>query len=709
MARLGRGVALEAMLRPRAIAVVGASSQPGHFGYQPLSNLATFGFGGGVYGVNPVRSQILGYPCVPDISELPEGIEHAVIALRAELVPDAIVACGERGIPTATIVASGFEEVGTKSGAELQAALEDALSSSGVRICGPNSLGVADFVTGAVPIASANLPDHAPGSGVAIVSQSGGLGITILHRAVSRGIGVGQLVVAGNELDVSIPEYLEVLVGFDDVRAVLCYMEAVRDPEGLLAIAQLARESDLPLVMLKAGRSRAGQRAATAHTGALATSTVVFDGLLTEAGAAIATTIDEAIFAAGLFSRFGAAAGRRCGVYGVAGGMSVVMADLFEDAAIEMPEPASETVSALRTLLPDTMPGNPLDSGGRFLTASGEPVLGRALTTYGSDPAFDVLVYGAMPWRGEREVVYGDGLVQAIGAVDKPSVVLQYGASPYTDRLASRLREAGSLVLDPPEAGAAALSLWLSWGSVFTAAGATDADSGLAQEVRTALAHSRSIGRTMVTEHDAMSLLERLGVPVVATRKASSEDEAVTTAAEFGDPIVLKALSAQVVHRARIGALAVGISGEHSVRAAWRDISARVGAVPGAILEGMVVQPLVPAGHELLVGLHRDPQFGHVVVIGIGGTMAETIGRSVARRGPIDEEGVTALLGTLGLQMLAESDAVAGLTRVLSGLFKLQRAAGEDIVSVDLNPVIVGPAGTVAVDALIVLEQESQG
>ena len=696
------------MLRPRAIAVVGASSQPGHFGYQPLRNLATFGFRGDVYGVNPVRSEIVGYPCVQDISDLPEGIDHAVIALRADLVPDAVIACGERGIPTATIVASGFEEVGTTSGAELQAVLEAALSSSGVRICGPNSLGVADFVTGAVPIASANLPDRAPGSGVAIVSQSGGLGITILHRALSRGIGVGQLVVAGNELDVSIPEYLEALMRLDDVRAVLCYMEAVRDPEGLLAVARFARESAMPLVMLKAGRSRTGQRAAAAHTGALATSGVVFDGLLGEAGAAIAWTIDEAIFATGLFSKFGAAPGSRCGVYGVAGGMSVLMADLFERAAIDMPEPAPETVSALRTLLPDTMPGNPLDSGGRFLTSSGEPVLGRALTIYGSDEAFDVLIYGAMPWRGEREVVYGDGLVQAIGALDKPSVVLQYGASPYTDPLAARLREAGSLVLDPPEAGAAALSLWLSWDSGPITAGVGNGDPMLADEVRTALARWRELGRTTVTEHDAMSLLETLGVPVAATRMATSEDEAVTAAAGFGGPVALKALSAQVAHRASIGALAVGISGEHAVRASWRDISARVGAVPGAHLEGMVVQRLIPAGYELIVGLHRDPQFGHIVLIGIGGTMAETIGRTVARRGPVDEDGVAALLAEIGLGELAGPDAVAGLTRVLSGLFTLERAGGENVVSVDLNPVIVGPVGAVAVDALIVLEPESR-
>ena len=711
----GADDALRRLLEPRSIAIVGASPRAGHFGNQPFVNLRGFGFTGAVYGVNPSHTEVEGYPCVAAVEELPDGVDHAVLVVRAAQAPALVARCGARGIPAVTVVASGFAEAGSEEGRALQARLLEAARSAGVRVCGPNTLGVANFRTGAVPFVSGNLPPEVHAGGVAIVSQSGGIGFTLLNRAWSRGVGTGYLVVAGNEVDVTIAELVAHLTRAEGVDVVLCYIEAVRDGPGLVKAAAAAWRVGVPVVMVKAGRSAAGQRAAATHTGALATSAVVFDGVMRQAGVLLAGGIDEAIGAAALVERFGPPAGDGFGVYGMGGGLSVVLADQFEAAGLRLPQPSKATRRSIREALPDVNPGNPLDSGGQFLTARGEPVLPGVRRRYAADPAFDALVVGCMPVRGSRERVYGEAIAAAATAAGKPCAALHYSAPPLSDGLARRLREAGIPVLDPPEAGVRALALWsrLARRRATPASGAAPrhgAAESVAAEVAgaavEALRHARAAGTTVVTEYEASRVLTALGVPFAASAVAGDADEAVRLAAAMQGPVVLKALSPQVTHRSKAGLVHLGVVGEARVRAAYQAISTRLAAIDGAVLDGVLVQELLPPGRELLVGLERDRQFGPVVVLGLGGGDAEALRRICVRIPPVDGGQVAGMLEELGLPDL--HDRRQRLAAVLNSVASLAALAGDAVESVDVNPLVVGADGSIrAADALIVLRADA--
>jgi acyl-CoA synthetase (NDP forming) len=706
------GGALRRLLEPRSIAIVGASPRAGHFGNQPFVNLRTFGFTGEVHGVNPSHTEVEGYPCVASVEELPDGVDHAVLVVRAAQAPELVARCGARGIPAVTVVASGFAETGGEEGRALQARLLEAARSAGVRVCGPNTLGMANFRTGAVPFVSGNLPPEVHPGGVAIVSQSGGIGFTLLNRAWSRGVGAGYLVVAGNEVDVTIPELVGHLARAEGVSAVLCYIEAIRDGPGLLEAAAAARHAGVPVVMVKAGRSAAGQRAAATHTGALASSAAVFDGVMGQAGVLLAGGIDEAIGTAALVARFGPPSGDGFGIYGMGGGLSVVLADQFEAAGLRLPQPSEATRRSIGEALPDTTPGNPLDSGGQFLTARGQPVLPGVLKRFAADPAFDALVVGCMPVRGTRERIYSEAIVAAAAAAGKPCAALHYSAPPLTDGLAAELREAGIPVLDPPEAGVRALALWsrLARRSAAPPSGAAPARAAGGQAagaVEEELRRARAAGAAVVTEYDASRVLAALGVPFAASAVAAGEDEAVRLAAAMEGPVVLKGLSPQVPHRSRAGLVRLGVEGEARVRAAYRAIATRLAAIDGAVFDGVLVQELLPPGRELLVGLERDPQFGPVVVLGLGGTDAEALRRICVRVPPVGGDQIAEMLEELGLADLA-GGCGRRLAAVLDGVGSLGALAGDVVESVDVNPLVVGVDGSVrAADALIVLRADA--
>jgi acetate---CoA ligase (ADP-forming) len=701
--------AMAALLSPRCVAVVGASTRPGQFGHQVLVNLRGFGFGGPVYGVHPEARQIHGVPCVPRVEDLPETPDLAVIVVRAERAAQAVRDCGARGAPAAVVVGSGFAETGAPADIRRQDELRAAAGESGIRLCGPNTLGVANFETGAVAFVSANIPSEGVGGGLAITSQSGGLGFTLLNRAWSRRVGVGRLLVAGNEADFTIPDYLEGLLAAETVTSLVCYLEAVRAGAHLLRVVEAAATRGTPVIMLKGGRSEVGERAAAAHTGALATPAAVFDGVLREAGAILVRTIDEAIAAAALQQRYKRPRGRRVAAYGMGGGMSVTLADQLSSRGLQLPPPSPATAGAIKELLPDTTPGNPFDSGGQFFSNLGQPLLPEALTRFACDEAYDMLVVGCMPVRGSRERIYGEAITEAARASGKPCVVLHYSAPPLTDGMVSLLDAAGIPVLDPAEPGIDALAAWLEPAPRLAEAG-TDADEARPGRaaLRARLAAWRGGGHTVVTEYDASTILAEYGVTVAPSVLAQSRAEAVAASRQLRGPLVIKALSEDVPHRAAAGAMRVGVAPGEPAGEAWDAIGQRVLALTDSPLAQVIVQEMQPPGLELLAGLKRDPQFGPLVVLGVGGTAAELMAHIAVRRPPGSADAARALV----LDMLDELDLTADAVRscadqvaaIVAGLGAFGIDNAELVDSVDLNPVLLRADGSaVALDALIVL------
>lgn len=706
---------LDALIKPARVAVIGASPKPNHFANQPLVNLRHYGFTGNVYPVNPSYQEVAGMRCYPSIGDVPSAPDLAVVVLRPQLAVEAVAACAAVGVPAAVVVASGFAETGDEQSAALQNELREA-AGDGLRLCGPNTLGVANFNDRVVSFVSGNLPSEPITGSIAVVSQSGGCGFTLVNRAWSLGIGVGHLAVAGNEADITIPELVAYYLDRDDVATVLCYMEAVRDASGLRQVGAMSAATGKPVFVMKTGSSPQGERAAAAHTGALATSDAVCDAALRQWGLGRASSFDALVGAGALASQFRAPDRGAVGVYTEGGGLAVVAADLLAEAGILLPPISPATAARIKALMPDTTPGNPFDSGGQFLS-SGVDLLIEGLSAFADDPNLDVIVHCAMPVLGHRQKLYSEGIARVAASSPKPNVVLHYSAGSLTEDAVTIFDEARLLVLDRPEAGAEALGLWLSQarnrptgpeGASGPSAAATESRRLLS---RWAAATSDANGPRTIGEHEAAELLGFYGIPVAKQVLIGDPTEADAATVALRPPYAVK-VAGNIAHRSDFGGVIVGVADTAGVADAAAEVVTRARAAhPGTPIDGIIVAEMAPEGTELIAGIQVDPAFGPVVMVGFGGVWAEVLADTALRIPPVDHEAALAMLRSLrGAPMIFGGRGQPPLdTRaigaVIVGLSRLALDAGDRLQAVDVNPIVAGPSGVVAVDALVELRR----
>lgn len=709
-----RADGLRRMISPRSVAVVGASTRAGHFANQPILNLRRYGFAGEVYPVNPRHADVCGYQCYPALDALPAVPDLVVVVVPPRLAVDAVRASAALGVGGAVVVGSGFAETSSQEGHDLQDELGQVVARSRIRLCGPNTLGVANFGTGAVSFASGNIP-AAPRIGpIAVVSQSGGCSFTLLNRAWRSGVGVSHVAVAGNELDISIPEFIEYYLGLDEVKAVACYIEAIRDPAGLRRVGQLAADLGKSVFVMKAGVSEPGKRAAAAHTGALATSDAVCDAAFGQWGLIRARTFDELIGAAALAARFGPVDAQKFGVYAQGGGVAVVASDLFAGADLQLAQLSLATAGRLKKLMPDTTPGNPFDSGGQFL-AAGAGVLTEALTDFAADPDVSAVAYFLMPVAGVRLEVYTEGILNAAAGSAKPSVVLQYSAGALTQPATDRILDAGVLLLDPPEAGVSALRLWSGSAGHRRRARREPSrltDPAVAIRARDLAAAWRASGRLTISEHDAGDLLELYGIARVRQLLVTSESQMAAAAGCLRPPYVVKISSDDVPHRSQAGGVVTGVPDARAAVDAYQDVRRNVlQEHPAATIDGVTISETAPRGQELIVGSRLDPTFGPTVMLGRGGIETEAWADSAVRLPPLDHRAAGEMIDGLRVApLLRPSPGRPGcdldaLAEVAIRVGELALDLGEALLAFELNPVIAGPVGNgvTAVDALIEL------
>ena len=626
---------LDALLTPRSVAVIGASSRAGHFANQPLVNLRRHGFNGLIFPVNPRRESINDLPCFPSVTNLPEIPDLAIVVVPPNVAVDAVHECGELGVGAAVVVASGFAESGAAEGIALQAELASISANTGIRLCGPNTLGVANWADGIVPLASGNIPISAKVGPVAVVSQSGGLGFTIVNRAWALDLGVGHLAVAGNEVDVTIPELASWYIERPDVRSVACYMESIRDVTGLRKLGERSVELGKPVFVLKSGRSEQGQRAAAAHTGALATSDAVCGAVLAQWGLHRVETLDGLVNAAALTAHAEAPAAGGVGVYCQGGGIAVVVSDLMAEAGVELPDLAPATSSALRELLPDSSASNPFDSGGQFLSIGPEPLI-EALGQFDSDPSVSVLVVMAMPVLGERAAVYAEAIERAAVASTKPYVVVEYGAGELTNEATTRFKQAGMAVLDPPAGAVEGLATWLRSGLLTERAPHEPADDPSRQSAAKALVERwRTAGRRTVPEHEAVELLELYGIKTARQELVRTSEGALSAAGRLGGLVVMKIASPDLPHRSDVGGVRLRVDPTDAGDVFLELMQSVAAAAPGAVIDGVSIVEMVEPGLELILGAHRDPTFGLVVLAGLGGVLTEVLDDASVRVPPL--------------------------------------------------------------------------
>jgi len=675
---------LEPFFAPNTVAVVGASPRAGSIGGELFRNVLRGEFRGVCFPVNRSGASVAGVRAYRGVGDIGEQVDLAVICLPGDAVLEAAQEALAAGVRALCVISAGFAEVGAK-GVARQEELVALVRSHGARLLGPNCLGIA----AAGPRLNATFgPRALPPGNVGFSSQSGALGLAVLERAAERRIGLSAFVSVGNKADISSNDLLEYWEEDGDTDVVLLYLESFGNPRKFARVARRVARTK-PIVAMKAGRTGAGARAATSHTAALAGSEAAVDALFHQAGVLRVDTLEELLDVTGLLAGHPLPRGRNVAVLTNAGGLGILCADACEGAGLELPQLSETTVAALRSVLPaEASVSNPVDMLGSAVGATYEGALPILLR----DPGVDALIVLFVPpvVAGAEEIA--DAVARGVadvGGVDKPVLVsiISGGATPES------LLTAPVASFAYPESAARALGRaaaraeWLR-----RPQGRVPDLEGVNSKRASTIA--REAGDRWLRPDEVRALLEWYGIPVVAERIAGSMDEAVSAAEDLGYPVVLKTAAAGA-HKTESGGVALDLRDERAVR----EAAERIGAP-------FLVQPLVRGGVELLVGAVEDPLFGPLVALGPGGTLAELIGSAAFRLAPLtDADAEELVAGDKVARLLGgfRGAPAADMRSVTDLLLRVGRLVDDvpELAELDLNPVIAGPGGCVAVDARV--------
>ena len=696
-------VTIERMLGPASIAIVGATERAG-YGARLTNNLINGGFGGRLYPVNPNRPTVFDRPCYPTPLDLPEPPDLAMVVIPAAGVADALRQCAAAGAGAAIVISAGFAELGTEAGRARQLELGTLAAETGLRLLGPNCLGLANVAERIWATATTRVDTSVAVEpvGAALISQSGASAFgPLLATARERGVGFRYVISTGNEADLRAEDFVEYLLRQPDVRAVSLLIEGFKAFGRLRGLAELAASREKTLVVLKVGRSEAGQRAARSHTAALTGSDRVQDALFRQFGIARAHDYDELIEQTALFLKAPLPAGRRIGVVSHSGGIGTHLADLLGEAGLEVPPLGEPTRRWLAELLGERgSANNPAD----ITTFAHSPHFGPILARLFADPGLDAWIVGT---QGNDELV--GTIIGAAADSRKPVGVAWTGSQSTSDGLPKLQASAVPVFAFPGGAarGMAALA-GLARARVRPAEAAPEPT--LEPLPPTLADRSGSL-----SEHDSKRLLAAFGIPSPPELLCQGADEAVEAAGQVGYPAVLKACAPELAHKSDRGLVRLDLRTPEEVRPAAEALLAMLGSADPDASRGLLVQPYVRGGVETIVGLSHDPQLGLLVLLGLGGTLVETLGAVTWRSCPIgpadaDEmiDEVPALAALLrGVRGEPPADRPA-LAQALAWLASLGTRLGTRLESLDVNPLLVRPAGqgVLALDALAVLTGE---
>lgn len=703
---------LKAFFAPSSAALVGASEDLAKFGGRLTKAMLSFGYAKPIYLINPGRSQVFGKVSYPNISALPEVPEHVAVVVSAERTMAVLEECAARGTRFATILSGGYAETGSEKGRAMQQALAAFAREKGMRIMGPNCNGFVNFVDGfAMTNTAAIREGRRVGGNVGVVGHSGGLAqVNVMWRAQEAGLGISFEVSVGNEADLDAIDFARFMVEDDATDVVMMALETVRSGPRFIALAEEAAERGKPLVVLKFGRTEAGRQAAASHTGAITGADAVYDAAFRQFGVIRVSDCNELYeLAKMLRTRRRPAGGRAVSVSG-SGGHAVMMAEVGAGVGLEWPALGAGTAEALRKLLPAFAGvSNPID-----LTSAqtGTPTLFTdALKLIADDASVDVLLpILVVPTKGAL-----DAIVLLHEAIEKPLAVLWTGfcaedASLTAASLVARGVPTYRDGLTCVKAVRASID-YARFLDDFRSRPRRDAltrPAGIdTQGARDLLAR----GGNVMTERTSKAVLAAYGLTVTKEYLATSAAEAVRLAREMKGPVALKIESADIPHKTEAGAIRLDVAGDDDVRGAFDDVMAAARRhKPDARIDGVLVQEMVPLGLEMMLGMTRDPVFGPVITVAMGGIHVEIL-RDVAHRiAPLSKPDIEAMLGELKARPLldgvrgAPARDVPALIDAIERLSWLAHDLGEHISELDVNPLVVmeAGAGVRVVDALIV-------
>ena len=684
--------AIQRLLHPRSVAVIGASSDPAKTAGRPVAYLVKHGFAGAIYPVNPKLDQIGELPCYKDIAALPEVPDVAIVLLGAERAHVAVKELAARGCAAAIVLASGYTETG-EIGARRQAQLLEAAGS--MRILGPNTIGLVNLTDRIVLSASGALEmDHFPTGTIGVVSQSGGILGALLSRAAARGIGLSKLISTSNEVDLELADFIDALVEDETTRVIALYVEAIRNPARFRAAALRAAKAGKPIVAFKIGRSEAGARAAVSHTGAMAGADRMYDALFRQTGVIRAQTFADLLDIPAALATGRSLQGKRVAILTSTGGAGTLVSDALGVAGFEAPAPDAATAAALRALQDGdhaALDRNPID-----VTLAGlQPDLLRgAIRALLASPSYDALVIIVGSSALAMPELMAGAIQDCLPLSDKP--VLAF-VSPHAPHVASVLMQRSVPAYAAAESCAAALQgmAHASALKAMTAAAST------AQAQALPPVDLGALPAGSLDEAQAKQLFARFGLPSVREQVVANAQEAQAAATALGGRVVLKMLSAEVTHKSDVGGVAVNLTpdqiGERLARM-QEAVQAHTSQRPTRFL----VQEMVTGGTELILGLIRDA-LGTAVLLGMGGVNAElfqdTRLRLLPAEGGLPREEALAMARELKTWPLLDgyrgrppadvealADAVVAFSRMAAQL-------GDRLVEAEINPLFVLPRG----------------
>jgi len=690
--------ALGRLLNPRFVAVVGASDDALRIGGRPIAYMQSQGYRGQLWPVNPSRPQIQGLPAFASVAALPETPDVAIIAVAAKLAPQVVADLGARGTAAAIVFSAGFSEIGGE-GARLEQQMLNAARASGIRLLGPNSLGVLNPRIGFYGSFTSVVEMGFPSAGrVGIVSQSGAYGSHILGLARKFGIGVSSCVMSGNECDISLGELVHAFVEDEDTDVIAIYSEGIRDGDRLLAALEGARQARKPVVMMKVGTSALGSAAAQSHTASIAGNDAVTDAVLAEFGVVRAHSTEHMLDVARVATRCIYPVNNTLGVITVSGGAGVIVSDAAEAAGLPMPEMPVSAQQHLKELIPFAAPRNPVDCTAQFmndLSIAGHfteamveeggyrSILGFFTYTVGADSI-------AEPLRVQLKAVrdkHSDRLF-VLSILASKERVQQYEADGFT-------------VFEDPARAVVAIAAMGRFGEAF-ARGLRLPPPSVPQA---------TLPASTPNEAEAKHILAQAGIAVVPEHACTTAAEAVSAAETLGFPVVLKILSPEILHKSEIGGVLLNVVSAGAVRDGFATLIERAKrAAPQARIEGVLVAKQLSGGVECILGIQRDPVFGPIAMFGLGGIFVEVMKDVVLRRCPfgtdVAEEMIRSIKGAallLGARGKPPVD-IKALAAILSRLSVYAHQSGPRLLSIDLNPVFALPAGQGAFAADAVIE-----
>jgi acetate---CoA ligase (ADP-forming) len=705
---------IHAMLHPRNIVLVGATDKPGNYAERIWNNLIKYKFEGSLYPVNARRENIWGVACYKDFLSLPEKPDHVLVLVPARFAVQVIRDAAAAGARSATIVTSGFSELQDEESQRLAVELQTAIRETGLAVTGPNCLGNLS----AGEKLFTNIDDRIvtmEAGPVAIAGQSGAIVMAIRQALEDRGVGVGYMVTTGNEAGLETPDLMAYFAADPSVRVIVVYLEGVRNTKVFREACKAARAAGKPVIALKLGSSEGGRAAAMAHTGALAGSIETFDAISTREGVIRVRGLDELIETTECFVHSDPPKGNRLAAVTLSGGKRGLLIDAFYSAGLNF-APLSQTASGklAKMLGPGSIVGNPLDAG--FAAVVDPSVYMQSIKIMIDDPDTDIVIIDAELPKAPHELRERNLRIvnEMAGNASKPVIyisTMSIGFTEFTKGLRKSLPHIA--VMQGMDRAVGAIKSLIEYASLRKEV--PDILSSSKPSARAVLERTLKNARgAALDEVASKKLLRAYGIPVSREEIASSAAEAVKIAKKIGFPVVAKVVSAEILHKSDIGGVVLNLKSAAEVKKAFDDITARVKKLKNKPkLEGILIAQQVKAELELVVGAALDAEMGPVVLFGTGGVDIELM-KDVALAGaPLDAAEAKQLIGRTkaGVKMkgyrgkpaLHEASAV----KALVGLSNLMADAGNRIASIDVNPFLINTKTGVAVDALVVLNNDA--